>query len=143
SKSRSLAGARLGFAIANEEIIKDLEKIKYSTNPYSINRLSLLAGEAAMKSDYYYKENAQKIIEAREYTIEELKKLGFKVLPSCANFIFAKKTGLDGEYIYKKLRENAILVRHFTKEKIKDYNRITIGTMEQMQKFIEVIKSIL
>ena len=143
SKSRSLAGARLGFAIANEEIIKDLEKIKYSTNPYSINRLSLLAGEAAMKSDFYYKENAQKIIEAREYTIEELKKLGFKVLPSCANFIFAKKTGLDGEYIYKKLRENAILVRHFTKEKIKDYNRITIGTMEQMQKFIEVIKSIL
>ena len=143
SKSRSLAGARLGFAIANEEIIKDLEKIKYSTNPYSINRLSLLAGEAAIKSDPYYKENAKKIIEARQYTVSELKKLGFEVLPSCANFIFAKKDGLDGEEIYLKLKQNGILVRHFTKERIKDFNRITIGTMEQMQKFISVISSII
>lgn len=142
SKSRSLAGARLGFAIANEEIIKDLEKIKYSTNPYSINRLSLLAGEAAIKSDSYYKENVKKIIEAREYTTAELKKLGFDVLPSCANFIFAKKDGVSGEEIYLKLKEKGILVRHFTKEKIKDYNRITIGTMEQMQTFIDVVSNI-
>lgn len=143
SKSRSLAGARLGFAIANEDIIKDLEKIKYSTNPYSINRLSLLAGEAAIKSDSYYKDNAKKIIEAREYTVAELKKLGFDVLPSCANFIFTKKDGVSGEEIYLNLKKNGILVRHFTKEKIKEYNRITIGTMEQMQTFIDVIKSIL
>ena len=143
SKSRSLAGARLGFAIANEEIIKDLEKIKYSTNPYSINRLSLLAGTAAVESDSYYMDNCKKIIKTREYTTAELIKLGFKVLPSSANFIFAKKDGLNGEEIYKNLRKNGILVRHFTKDKIKDYNRITIGTQKEMEKFIIVISSII
>ena len=143
SKSRSLAGGRLGFAIANEEIIKDLEKIKYSTNPYSINRLTLLAGEAAIKSGEYYDECCKKIIEAREYTSAKLIKLGFEVLPSSANFIFARKDGTDGEYIYKELRKKGILVRHFTKEKIKDFNRITIGTMEQMKIFIDVISSIM
>lgn len=143
SKSRSLAGARLGFAIANKEIIKDLEKIKYSTNPYSINRLSLLAGTAAVESDSYYMDNCKKIIKTREYTITELTKLGFKVLPSSANFIFAKIDGISGEEIYKNLRKNGILVRHFTKEKIKDYNRITIGTQKEMEKFISVISSII
>ncbi len=143
SKSRSLAGGRLGFAIGNEEIIKDLEKIKYSTNPYSINRLTLIAGEEAIKSDSYYMANCKKIIEARNYTTAELNKLGFDVLPSCANFIFAKKDGISGEYIYQKLRENGILVRHFTSDKIKEYNRITIGTLEQMQTFIKVVSSII
>ena len=143
SKSRSLAGARLGFAIANEDIIKDLEKIKYSTNPYSINRLSLIAGTAAVESDSYYMDNCKKIINTREYTTAELIKLGFTVLPSSANFIFAKKDGFDGEEIYKNLRKNGILVRHFTKEKIKDYNRITIGTQKEMEKFISVISSII
>ncbi|MBR3932480.1 MAG: histidinol-phosphate transaminase [Clostridia bacterium] len=143
SKSRSLAGARLGFAIANKEIIKDLEKIKYSTNPYSINRLSLIAGTAAVESDSYYMDNCKKIIKTREYTITELTKLGFKVLPSSANFIFAKIDGISGEEIYKNLRKNGILVRHFTKEKIKDYNRITIGTQKEMEKFISVISSII
>lgn len=143
SKSRSLAGGRLGFAIANEEIIKDLEKIKYSTNPYSINRLTLHSGEAAIKSSAYYKDCCNRIIEARDYTTAELKKLGFEVLPSSANFIFARKEGTDGEYIYRELRKNGILVRHFTKEKIKDFNRITIGTIEQMKTFIDVISSIL
>ena len=143
SKSRSLAGARLGFAVAHSEIIKDLEKIKYSTNPYSINRLSLLAGTAAVESDSYYMDNCKKIIETRNYTTGELCKLGFEVLPSSANFIFAKKDGFDGEEIYKNLRKNGILVRHFTKEKIKDYNRITIGTQKEMEKFISVISSII
>lgn len=143
SKSRSLAGGRLGFAIASENIINDLEKIKYSTNPYSINRLTLLAGEAAIKSDDYYMANCKKIIESRNYTIRELKNMGFTVLDSSANFIFAKKDGISGEYIYQKLRENGILVRHFANEKIKEYNRITIGTYEQMQTFISVISSII
>ncbi len=143
SKSRSLAGARIGFAIGDKELIDDLEKIKYSTNPYSINRLSLLAGVSAIKSDDYYKANCKKIIKTREYTKKELEKLGFCVTDSYANFLFAKKEGLDGEVFYKKLREKGVLVRHFGTEKIKDFNRITIGTDKQMKKFIEIVKEIL
>ena len=142
SKSRSLAGARLGFAIANEKIIEDLEKIKYSTNPYSINRLSLIAGCEAVKAESYYKEKCDEIIKAREFTKCEIKKLGFFATDSFANFIFAKHESLSGEFIYKSLREKGILVRHFGNEKICDFNRITIGTMDDMKKLIEALKEI-
>ena len=107
SKSRSMAGARLGFAIANEEIIKDLEKIKYSTNPYSINKLTNLAGIAAIKDNDYYADNCKKIIDIREYTKTELKKLGFDFTDSKSNFIFAKNGKIEGETLYKKLKEYA------------------------------------
>ncbi len=143
SKSYSLAGARLGYAMGNENLISDLEKIKYSTNPYSINRLSNRAGIAAIKSDGYYKEKCSLVIKAREYTASELCKLGFCVLPSSANFVFAKKDGLDGERFYMALKDRGVLVRHFNSPRIKDFNRITIGTMDQMEKFIEITKDIL
>lgn len=143
SKSRSMAGARLGFAIANEEIIKDLEKIKYSTNPYSINRLTNLAGIAALKDNSYYVENCKKIIEAREYTKVELQKLGFELTDSKSNFIFTKNSNVDGEMLYKKLKEKGILVRHFSKERIKDYVRITVGTKEQMDALLAAIKTVI
>ncbi len=143
SKSRSLAGARLGFAIGDEELIKDLEKIKFSTNPYSINRLTLAAGTAAILSDDYYEKKCAEIVSAREYTAAELKKLGFSLTDSRANFVFAKKDGVSGEYIYKKLREKGILVRHFGGERIREYNRITIGTPEQMEIFIARVREIL
>lgn len=143
SKSRSLAGGRLGFSIGSKEITADLRKIKYSTNPYNINRLTLVAGEASLNDDKYYKDNCQKIIRNREYTVKKLEALGFEVLPSKANFIFARTDRMSGDMLYKKLKENGILVRHFTKERINDYLRITIGTEEQMQALVAMIKKIL
>ncbi len=143
SKSRSLAGARLGFAFANEEIIADLEKIKYSTNPYNINRLTLLAGAAALDEDGYYMDNCKKIIDNRTYAQGELKKLGFTVTDSKANFIFAKSDKIGGGELYQKLKGRGILVRHFNNEKIKDYNRITVGTREQMEALLCAVADIL
>ena len=143
SKSRSLAGARLGFAIADEELIADLEKIKYSTNPYNINRLTQIAGENAIMENSYYMDNCKKIIENREYTVSELQKLGFNVLPSKANFVFAKSDKIGGEELYKKLKDNGVLVRHFKTDRIKDFNRITIGSYEEMKIFISKVKEIL
>lgn len=143
SKSRSLAGARLGFAIAGKELIADLEKIKYSTNPYNINRLTLAAGEAAVESDAYYRENAKKIAETREDAAARLRGMGFTVLPSVANFIFAKSDVLPGETVYQELKKKGVLVRHFGKEKIKDFVRITIGTPEQMDILLEKLAEVL
>ena len=88
-------------------------------------------------------QNAKKIIEAREWTQIELKKLGFETLDSKANFIFAKSDKIDGESLYKALKEKGVLVRHFTKERIKDFNRITVGSLEEMKIFIEKVKEIL
>ena len=143
SKSRSLAGARLGFAIADKEIIKDLEKIKYSTNPYNINRLTLILGTEAIKDKEYFDKNRNLIIEAREYTQKALTALGFEVLPSKTNFVFAKNSKVSGEEIYLKLKDKGILVRHFTNPKICEYNRITIGTMEEMKALVKAIEEIL
>jgi histidinol-phosphate aminotransferase len=142
SKSRSMAGARLGFAIGNKELISDLELIKYSTNPYNINRLTLVAGQAAIDDNNYYMEKCEEIIKNREYTAQELKKLGFNVIDSKANFIFAECNWIDGETLYKKLKDRRILIRHFSAEKIKNFNRITIGTKEQMEIFIKNVAEI-
>ncbi len=120
SKSRSMAGARLGFAFANAELIRDLEKIKYSTNPYNVNRITQAAGIAAMRENGYYLENCKKIIKTRTYTVEKLQELGFSVLPSCANFVFAKHAFVSGEAIYSALKEKGVLVRHFSSARIKD-----------------------
>ena len=141
SKSRSMAGARIGFCFASADIICDLEKIKYSTNPYNINRITQAAGAAALDENEYYLSNARKIIKTREYTEKALEELGFSVLPSSANFVCAKHPMLSGEEIYKRLKENGVLVRHFSDERIKDFNRITIGTMMDMQKMIYILKT--
>lgn len=143
SKSRSLAGARLGFCIADSELISDLEKIKYSTNPYNINRLTQIAGEMAILDNGYYMNNCKKIIENREYTKTELEKSGFKVLASKANFLFAKNDKISGAALYEKLKERGVLIRHFTNEKISNFNRITIGSREEMEIFILKVNEIL
>ena len=143
SKSRCLAGGRLGYAFASPAIIADLEKIKFSTNPYNINRLTLLLGEATVDAEPYYQEKCGQIIKTRGWTTEKLKELGFEVLPSSSNFLFAKTDKTDGEALYLELKKRGILVRHFTNPRICQYNRITIGTPEQMAKFIETAKKIL
>ena len=143
SKSRSLAGARLGFAIADAELIADLNKIKYSTNPYCINRLTSLAGIASIRDTEYFEANCKKIIATRDYTVAELDKRGFETLPSSANFIFTRKAGVSGTLLYEQLKAKGILVRHFKKEAIEPFLRVTIGTPEEMQAFISVIDEIL
>ncbi len=136
SKSRSLAGARLGFAFASEELISDLETLRYSTNPYNVNRLTLLAGEAAIRSDDYFTENCRKIMKTRDWVSGELKALGFTVLPSCANFLFASTPRMSGEDFYLGMKERGVLVRHFSNPKISDFNRITVGSEEEMEIFV-------
>ena len=143
SKSRSMAGARLGFAFGNAALIADLERIKYATNPYNINRLTQAAGAQALEEDGYFRANCRRIIETRNYVSAELQKRGFTVTDSQANFLFAKSDRIDGETLYRRLREKGVLIRHFSKERIKDYNRITIGSREEMEIFLQKTDEIL
>ena len=143
SKSRCLAGGRLGYAFGSPEVIADLEKIKYSTNPYNINRLTLLLGEKTVEAESYYQKKCAEIIQTRQWTARQLENLGFEVLPSQTNFLFAKTEKLDGGLLYEALKKRGILVRHFSNPKICQFNRITIGTRPQMERFIEIVKEIL
>ena len=143
SKSRSMAGARLGFGVGCKALIQDLNTVKYSTNPYNVNRLTLLLGEKTVEAEDYYREKCAAIQETRSWTSDELKKLGFTVLPSKANFLFAKSDRISGQKLYEELKRRGILVRHFTNPRITDFNRITIGTPEQMQIFINTVKEVL
>lgn len=142
SKSRSLAGARLGFALGNAALIEDLNKLKYSTNPYNVNRLTLAIGCAAISSDAYFRKNCERIARTREKTAKALEKLGFTVLPSKANFLFITREGIDGDQLYLSLKERGILIRHFSKEAIRQYNRVTIGTEEEMASFLQEVTEI-
>lgn len=143
SKSRSMAGARLGFALGSEALIRDLETIRFSTNPYNLNRLTLLLGEAAIADDAYYAENCEKIAQTREATAARLQALGFTLTPSMANFLFAKHPAISGEALYRGLKARGVLVRHFEKPRIADYVRITIGTPEQMDALFTAVEDIL
>ena len=143
SKSRSMAGARLGMAIGSKAIIGDLNTLRYSTNPYNINRMTAAAGVATLQNDDYTKRNCQTIMENRSWTVKELKALGFTLTDSKANFLFAKHPSIDGKTLYQKLKSRGILVRHFDKARISDYVRITVGTLEEMQTLVTKIGEIL
>ena len=142
SKSRSMAGARLGFAIGSESLIADLNTIRYSTNPYNVNRMTETAGAASLEENDYYMANCRTIMENRSWTTGELEKLGFTVIPSKTNFIFAAHPQLEGGELYRKLKERGILIRHFTASRIRNYNRITIGTRQQMELLVAAIAKI-
>ncbi|MCQ2457014.1 MAG: aminotransferase class I/II-fold pyridoxal phosphate-dependent enzyme, partial [Clostridia bacterium] len=143
SKSRSLAGARLGFGVACAELIADLNTVKYSTNPYNINRMTAAAGIGALADEKYFKGNCEKIIATREKTAEKLKALGFELTDSKANFLFARHPKVGGKEVYLALREKGILVRHFDKPGISDYNRITVGSDEEMEALTGALTEIL
>ena len=143
SKSRSLAGGRLGFAMGNRDLISDLNKIKYSTNPYNVNRMSMAAGIGALCDGEYFDYCRNKIIENRIYTEKKLKTLGFELTDSAANFVFAKKPDIEGKSIYLKLKEKGVLVRHFDIPRIRDYVRITIGSREEMDALFSALEGIL
>ena len=143
SKSRSMAGARLGFGIGCKELIRDLNTVRYSTNPYNINRMTMAAGIATLKTDEITAKNCETIIQTREASVQALTDLGFETTDSSANFIFAKHPRMDGKELYWKLKDRGILVRHFDKERICQYNRITVGTAEQMNVLIEAVKEFL
>ena len=143
SKSRSLAGARLGFAIASPEMIADLNTIKYSTNPYNVNRMTAAAGLATLAHNDEAMAHCRTIAATRERVKSELRSLGFDVTDSCANFLFAAHPTVNGEALYLGLRERGILVRHFSTPAIANYNRITVGTDAQMDALLAAIREIL
>lgn len=143
SKSRSFAGGRLGYAIASSAIIQDLNTVKYSTNPYNINSMTGAMGTGILLDQGYYSANCRTIMENREYTVTELGKLGFEVLPSSANFIFVSSSRVEGGTYYRKLKEKGVLVRHFDKERISNWCRVSIGTRESMETYLARTREIL
>lgn len=143
SKSRSFAGARLGVAISNPDIIRDLNRIRYCFNPYNINRVTLSGAIGAWADVEYFDNCRKKIIKNREYLKDELKKLGFFVTDSLSNFILAGSDKISGEELYKKLKDKKVLVRHFKDSRVQNYVRITIGTKEQTDVLLEKIKEII
>ena len=143
SKSRSLAGLRVGFALGHKDLIEGLDRVKNSFNSYPVDRVAEMAAVAALKDKAYFEACCQKIINTRERVAVELIQLGFDVLPSKANFLMAKPAGIDAELLFAQLREQKILVRYFNKPRIGDYLRITVGTDEEMQLLLIAIKEIL
>ena len=143
SNSRSMAGGRLGFAVGCKALIQDLNTIKYSVNPYNVNRMTMAAGVGALEDAEYFRSNCRQICDNRAWTTEELSKLGFTTLPSLTNFVFTKSDAISGKEFYLKLKAKGILVRHFDTPRLTDYVRVTIGSKEQMAAFIRTTKEIL
>ena len=143
SKSRSLAGLRVGFAVGHPDLIAGLERIKNSFNSYPLGRLALAGAAASMQDRNYFQTTCQQIINTREWTVTQLTQLGFKVLPSTANFVFARPPQGNAESLYQQLKTNGILVRYFNKPRINEYLRITIGTEAEMQAFIDKLAVLL
>lgn len=142
SKSRALAGMRIGYAFASERLIQAMEDVKASINSYTMTTLSLAAGKAAIEDDAYFRETLEKIIKTREETKEALRRLGFFVTESRTNFLFARKPDAAAQKLFEGLRERGIYVRYFKKPRIDEYLRITIGTDEEMRHLLEELENL-
>lgn len=142
SKSRALAGMRVGFAIGDKQLIEGLDRVKNSFNSYPLDRLAEAAAVVAFEDETYFRSCRDKVIATREWTIRQLQELGFTVLPSQANFVLAQPTG-DAADLAATLREHKILVRYFNAPRIDKFLRITIGTDEEMERLVEVLKTVI
>lgn len=143
SKSRSLAGARVGFVVADKDLIDDLKKVKNSFHPYNVNSVSAALAAEAIKDDGYFKDSVNSVKRGRGRLTCGLEALGFEVLPSAANFVLARHGALDGEKLYLALKERGVLVRHFSDKKIADFVRITVGTDDEIEKFLKITECII
>lgn len=142
SKSRSLAGGRLGFILGAKDLIADMNTLRNASNPYNINRMTAKAGIVTLRENTYFKNSCQAIQFNRRYTSRALEDLGFEILPSSANFLFVRSDRIGGEELYLRLKEKGVLIRHFSDPKISDWNRVTIGTKVQMDTFLSKVEEI-
>ncbi len=140
SKSRSMAGLRIGYAIGQKELIDCLQAVKYSYNSYTMNRPSILYGCAAVADEDYFRETISKIINTREWFVKELEELGYEVLPSSANFVFASPGNMSAEEVFLKAKEKGIYFRYFKQPRIERFLRITIGTDQEMKQVVQFLK---
>ena len=140
SKSRSMAGVRIGYCMGSKRLIQAMNDVKYSINSYTMNQWALQVGVEAIKDEAYFKQRIQQIIETREETAAELRKMGFELPDSSANFLFVTHKSVDCTKLFEYLREKHIFVRHWNKERIKNHLRVTIGTKEEMKRFLEETK---
>ena len=143
SKSRSMAGLRIGYALGNEKLIGYLNDVKYSYNSYTMDLTSIELGTCSIKADDYFKEMVKKVVDTRTWFVKEIEALGFTVLPSSANFVFATHKTIPAKEIFEKAREHKIFVRYFDKPRIDNYLRISIGTDKEMQLFVAFLKTLL
>lgn len=142
SKSRSLAGARLGFGVGQASLISDLNTVKYATNPYNINRMTMAAGLGVLTDEKYTRDCCRAVMDTRTKTTAALRTLGFELADSHTNFLFAKHPTVGGEHLYTQLKERGILVRHFAQPRIADYIRITVGSETDMQALLGALREI-
>lgn len=142
SKSRSLAGLRVGFALGQEELIQGLDRIKNSLNSYTLDRLALAGAVEAINDETYFQATRNKVIQTRERVTDELRKIGFKVVPSLTNFIFISHPTIKAGDLFLKLKEEAILVRYFNQPRIDNYLRVSIGSDIEMDRFLEAVRKI-
>ena len=142
SKSRSLAGLRVGIAVGHPDLIEALERIKNSFNSYPLDRMAIAGAAAAFEDKAYFEQTCQRVIDSRETVVAGLEQLGFEVLPSAANFVFARHPGKDAATLAAGLREQGVIVRHFKQQRIAQFLRITIGTPEQNQALLDALQGL-
>ena len=143
SKSRSMAGMRIGFAVGSKKLIQYMNDVKFSINSYTMNTVTQICGAAAVRDESYFRETVQKIIDTREYSKKRLAELGFTFPDSMSNFIFASPKGKSAEHVFTELKKRSIFVRWWNKPIIRDYLRISIGTREEMDALFSALEEIL